>query len=97
MYLSDWGAPLGNAYAYVAKMLPQLKWCTLNDADINQISFGTKKSSFKCDYRGFGGVGGSQCCRFFGGPQSNTYFFKNKKKYGLCTLSPPNSTYFRIL
>ena len=60
-------------------MLPQLKWRTLNDADINQIPFGAKKRSFKCDYRGFGGLEGSQCCRFFGGPQSNTYFFKNKK------------------
>ena len=69
----------GNTYAYVAKMLPQLKWRTLNDADINQIPFGAKKRSFKCDYRRFGGLEGSQCCRFFGGPQSNTYFFKNKK------------------
>ena len=60
-------------------MLPQLKWRTLNDADINQIPFGAKKRSFKCDYRGFGGLEGSQCCRFFGAPQSNTYFFKNKK------------------
>ncbi len=69
----------GNTQAYVAKMLPQLKWCTLNDADINQISFGAKKRSFKCDYRGFGGLGGRNVADFFVGPQSNTYFFKNKK------------------
>ena len=45
----------GNNYAYVAKMLPQLKWRTLNDADINQIPFEAEKKGFKCDYRGFGG------------------------------------------
>ena len=39
-------------------MLPQLKWHLLNDAEINQFPFGAKKWSFKCDCRGFGGLGG---------------------------------------
>ena len=45
-------------------MLPQLKWYTLNDADINQFPFGAKKRGFKCDYRGFGGFGGRNVAIF---------------------------------
>ena len=45
-------------------MLPQLKWRTLNDADIYQIPFVAKNGIFKCDYRGFGGSGGRNVAVF---------------------------------
>ena len=45
-------------------MLPQLKWRNLKDADINQIPFVAKKRTLKCDYRGFGGLGGRNVAVF---------------------------------
>ena len=54
----------GNTYACVAKMLPQLKWHPLNDADINQFPLRAKKWSCKCDSRGFGGLGGRNVAIF---------------------------------
>jgi len=60
-------------------MLPQLKWNPLNDADMTQLPFEAKKRSFKCDYRGFGWLGGRNVADFFWGLQTATYVFKNKK------------------
>ena len=63
-------------------MLPQLKWRTLNDADMTQLPFVAKKGGFKCDYRGFGGSGGRNVADFLGGA-SNKHLFPQKQKYML--------------
>ena len=84
----------GNIYTYAAKMLPQIKWSILNDADINQLPFVPKKWTFKWDYREFGGQGVTMLPIFLGG-SIKLIILRKQKKYApnalgrqiLCCLS----------
>ena len=73
-------------------MLSQLKWRTLNDADINQIPFGAKKRSFKCDYRGFGGWRGRNVADFLRDLNQTHIASKTKKIWYMY----PESAKFRL-
>ena len=75
----------GNTWAYVAKMLPQLKCRTLNDADMTQFPFGSKKRDFKCDYRGFGGSEGRNVADFFGELNKTHMLSETKKICFMCS------------
>ena len=86
-----------NTSVYVAKMLPQLKWRTLNDADINQIPFGAKKRSFKCDYRGFWGWGGHNVADFLGDFNQTHIFSETRKICFMCSESPKFYVIFEFM
>ena len=76
-------------------LLPQLKWRTLNDADINRIPFEAEKKGFKCDYRGFEGLGVAMLPSFWSASIKHILFHK-QKHCALSALSGRNLCYFSI-
>ena len=60
-------------------MLPQLKWCILNDAGINQIPFGAKKGVSNVIIEDLGGWRGRNVAEFFEISQKYVYLPENKK------------------
>ena len=64
-------------------MLPQLKWCTLNDADINQNSFGTKKAVSNVIIEDLGGWRGRNVADFLEDLNQTHISSKTKKIWSM--------------